>query len=388
VEGGMIPEPQKTYLLELLTKLGPAADEFVLVGGQALKFVLEGARATKDFDFILDAVALREKPAHVGEKLAALGYAVVPESRNFQFQKPIPGTKETMRVEFMAPDEPKRGKDFRVTIEKGLHARECIGGAIALEQSDLHELQGSLPDGTPARADLRVTRGHALVLLKLLALHDRYKNIRGPEQAEHDRDEARVHASDIIAILNATLDPVAFREAFYGQFAADAGFGIRVSDHIRDYFQTDTSPGILLYEESLREGAPTDRATRSQLAAELERAFRMMATIVPSAAFSALRFAIDNLCNIEHNRGLAEDLLKGLASTGVALSSKQAIGFFPGEVFGGAFARGQVFEISAFEEMRKLDKGETILLAGYWRRQSAALLDDEAFKARYAKIMA
>ena len=34
----MIPEPQKTYLLELLTTLDPAADEFVLVGGQTLKF--------------------------------------------------------------------------------------------------------------------------------------------------------------------------------------------------------------------------------------------------------------------------------------------------------------------------------------------------------------
>ncbi len=86
----MIPEPQKTYLLELLAALGPAADEFVLVGGQALKFVLAGARATRDFDFLLDAISLREKPANVAEKLAVLQYKVVPESRNFQFQKSIP----------------------------------------------------------------------------------------------------------------------------------------------------------------------------------------------------------------------------------------------------------------------------------------------------------
>jgi hypothetical protein len=117
VEDGMIPDPQKTYLLELLTALGPAADEFVLVGGQALKFVLAEARATKDFDFLLDAIALREKPASVAEKLMALGYTVVPESRNFQFQKSIPGTKEVMRIEFMAPHELKRENDFRVTIE-------------------------------------------------------------------------------------------------------------------------------------------------------------------------------------------------------------------------------------------------------------------------------
>jgi len=77
----MIPEPQRTYLLELLTALGTAADEFVLVGGQALKFVLAEARTTRDFDFLLDAISLREKPANVAHKLATFEYTVVPESR-------------------------------------------------------------------------------------------------------------------------------------------------------------------------------------------------------------------------------------------------------------------------------------------------------------------
>ena len=166
----MIPEPQKTHLLEMLAALGPAADEFVLVGGQALKFVLGKARATKDFDFLLDAISLREKPANIAEKLAALEYRVVPESRNFQYQKTIPGTNEVMRVEFMAPHELKRDNDFRVDIEKGLHARGCLGGTIALHESDIHEVYGALPDGTPARASLRVTRAHALALRRFREL--------------------------------------------------------------------------------------------------------------------------------------------------------------------------------------------------------------------------
>ena len=236
----MIPEPQKAYLLELLEPLGPAADDFVLVGGQALKFVLGHARATRDFDFLLDAISLRQKPAHLAEKLAALGYKVVPESRNFQYEKPIPGTHEVMRVEFMAPRELKRDNDFRVDIEKGLHARECLGGTIALQESNIHEIEGALPNGTPARASLRVTRSYALVFLKLLALDDRYRNLRGPDHAEHDRNEARVHASDIIAILNAAVDGTAFRDAFYGQFASDPTLGIRVTDHLRTYFRDDT----------------------------------------------------------------------------------------------------------------------------------------------------
>ena len=40
----MIPEPQRTYLLELLQALGPMADDFVVAGAQAMKFILQKAR--------------------------------------------------------------------------------------------------------------------------------------------------------------------------------------------------------------------------------------------------------------------------------------------------------------------------------------------------------
>lgn len=383
----MIPEPQKAYLLELLVPLGSAADEFVLVGGQALKFVLGHARATRDFDFLLDAISLRERPAHLAKKLAALGYTVVPESRNFQYEKPIPGTNEVMRVEFMAPRELKRDNDFRVDIEQGLHARECLGGTIALRESDIHEIQGALPDGTPARTSLRVTRSYALVFLKLLALDDRYRNLRGPDHAEHDRNEARVHASDIIAILNAAVDVTAFRDAFYGQFASDPTLGIRVTDHLRTYFRDDTSPGMLLYEEALRSGGAVDRETRTQLANELGRAFRMVTGILPSEAFSALRFAVDDICNLDQRRGLAEDFLRGLKDAGVKVSSGQAIQLFPGEVFGGAYSRGQVFQTSAHQEFQKLGKAEAGLLAAYWQLRSPVLLSDREFTEQFGTIM-
>jgi hypothetical protein len=39
----MIPEPQQTYVLELLAALGPAADDLVLADAQAMKFAVEGA---------------------------------------------------------------------------------------------------------------------------------------------------------------------------------------------------------------------------------------------------------------------------------------------------------------------------------------------------------
>ena len=159
--------------------------------------------STKDIDFVLDVVKLRGEPLQLSPRLQQLGYQVVKGSRNFQFEKPIPNSRETMRIEFMAPDEFKRQKDFRVEIQKGIHARACTGGAIAIAESELHQLAGRLPDGSEFTAALRVTKPNALVMLKLLALDDRYRNIRGPAEARHDREEAQTHAADIVAIVSA-----------------------------------------------------------------------------------------------------------------------------------------------------------------------------------------
>lgn len=278
----MIPEPQKTHLLELLTALGPSAEDFVLAGAQSMKFALDNARATRDFDFLLDAVHLRERDSRVGETLGALGYQVVPESRNFQFEKQIPQSREIMRVEFMAPHELKRKKDFRVEIEQGLHARECFGGGIALRESDEHELTGALPNGQMATVRLRVTRPTALVLLKLLALDDRYRNIRGADEAEHDREEAQTHAADIMAVMTAIPDIAKFRRGFYAQLEGQQEVGDRIMSIFERYFRTDSSPGMLLYEEALRRDQPAGRETRVQIRDERSRAFRMIQQLLPT----------------------------------------------------------------------------------------------------------
>ena len=152
MEGRVIPEPQRTYLLELLDALGPAADDFVVAGAQAMKFVVDNARGTKDVDFLLNVLALRKEPVQLAHIFEKLGYAPVPESRNFQFEKASPGSAEKMRIEFMAPEEHKREKDFRVDIQEGVHARACTGGSIGLAQSDLRANFGFI-----SRATLRLT---------------------------------------------------------------------------------------------------------------------------------------------------------------------------------------------------------------------------------------
>jgi hypothetical protein len=50
MEKRVIPEPQRTYVLELLHALGPAASDFVVAGAQAMKVMVDRARATKDID--------------------------------------------------------------------------------------------------------------------------------------------------------------------------------------------------------------------------------------------------------------------------------------------------------------------------------------------------
>jgi hypothetical protein len=239
----VIPEPQCTYLLELLTALGPAADDFVVAGGQAMKFALEEARTTKDVDFLLNVLALRNEPLQLAQIFEKLGYKPVPESRNFQFEKPIPGSAEKMRIEFMAPEEYKREKDFCVDIQDGVHARACAGGSIALAQSDLRTILGKLPNGDTFTAEVRMTQPHALVMLKLLALADRYSNIRGPKEARHDREEAQTHAADIVAIVTAVPDIARFNSQFFTQFLPEPQLGIPVLRVLGDFFREVISPG-------------------------------------------------------------------------------------------------------------------------------------------------
>ena len=271
----MIPEPQRSHILELLKSLGPAADAFVLAGAQAMKFVVEKARATKDFDFILDVVTLRSEKTNLASTLEKLGYRVVEGAQNFQFEKNIPDSAEVVRVEFMGPPEQQRQNDFRVDVQEGVHARACTGGRIVLAESDLQPLSGRLSDGSAVIQNLRVTRSHALVMLKCLAMDDRYRNIRGASHARHDRDEARVHATDIVAILSAQKNLGEFHEKFRSQFTVEPELGIRVGKIADDYFKSVDAPGLLLYEEFLVENTEA-REDREQVERELGRALGVL----------------------------------------------------------------------------------------------------------------
>lgn len=275
----MIPEPQRTYLLELLTALGSAAEGLILVGGQALRFMVVTPRPTRDFDFVLDVALLRDTEISLASILASLQYSPVENARNFQFEKRIPDSPEVMRIEFMAPAEFVRRDGIRVDVQNGIHGRACVGGSIVVIETDEYEVVGFLPDGKPAQARVQVTRPHALVLLKFLAMDDRYRNVRGPTHLDHDRQEARTHADDIVAIITARANLEEFRKRFAEQFAQDAGLKERTYEIIKAYFGDENKPGLVLYGESLIANLPPGETVR-ELSGELRRAQRLVASLL------------------------------------------------------------------------------------------------------------
>jgi hypothetical protein len=338
-----------------------------------MKFSVEKARTTKDFDFLLNVMALRKEPLQLAAIFETLDYKAVPESRNFQFEKPIPASAETMRIEFMAPDEYKREKDFRVDIQEGVHARACTGGSIALVQSHLRKLSGKLPNGDNFATEIRVTQPHALLMLKLLALADRYSNIRGPKEARHDREEAQTHAADIVAIVSAVSDIAQFNTLFAAQFVAEPLLGIRAHHILADFFPQTTSPGLLVYAEHLASNWAADPSTAEAVRRETQSAQKMVAQILPAPEFFELAEAINDSTEWDRHARFVEDYLSGLENNRIPATDILALQSLPSGAFRGAYEPGSTFVMSASEALQKASPAQRDLLHHYLQRKTNAL---------------
>lgn len=263
MEKGIIEEPTISHLIELISCLGDAAKNFVLVGAHAMYFYNPDARRTRDFDFVLDVASLKKVKERIVDILNKLNYDVVPESRNFQFFKRIPNSLEIMRIEFLASEEEKRSKDFRVDIQPNIHARALTGAEIVLKESDCKLLKGSLTDGSAVQIWIRVARLHALAMLKFFAMYDRYNDsikAKEPEQAKRDRQLAQIHAADVIDIIHGNTRNLEFRKSFWSQFDDYQDLRQRVLGIITKYYEDLSAPGIQLYREFMqRQGKVIDR---------------------------------------------------------------------------------------------------------------------------------
>lgn len=244
-------ELQKGYLIELITELGDLSDSFVLIGGQALPFLTKTPRATKDIDFVLDVFALRKTNKSIIDVLDRLNYKVVPASKHFQFVKEI-NPELKIRIEFLASEREKRKNNIRVDVQEKIHARACTGAEIVIKESYLETLKGLLPNGQNAEVKIRIVKAHAFLMLKLFAMDDRYRNLRGPNEYELDRNEARIHSADIINIIHAHIQNPDFIKSFWSQFGQDIKLQQRCFNIITDYYKDKTGIGIILYEEFLK----------------------------------------------------------------------------------------------------------------------------------------
>jgi hypothetical protein len=225
-------------------------------------------------------------------------------------------------------------------------------------------------------------------MLKLLALDDRYRNVRGAEQAKHDREEARTHAADSIAVISGQADLEQFREDFENQFRQDLTLGVRVLKVLATYFQDDTSPGLLLYEEFVVADKPLDRAARLQVSEEVRRAHRMMLKVFPPKEFYALLAAVEDSCDLSRNRPLVEDLLTNLKQTSTKISDVVAVERLPGEAFGGAYRRGDTFLTSASEALKNLTSVEIELIGSHLKTCATPLRQDPNLVERFGVVLA
>lgn len=232
-----------------MTELKDVAENFVLVGAQAMALSMENPRFSKDFDFLLDVIVLRGSQVPIAGILEKLEYEPDPKAMKFQFNKTIPPGDKIMRIEFMASDKEKRPNDIRVDVQPGVHAFSCVGSEIVLRESDEALLEGNLPDGKPASVMLRYAKPNAVLMLKLLAMDDRFHRNRGGENERKDRLRAQVHCVDCIRIVHTHIRKEGFSSAFWNQFEGELELQNRCTGILTEYFSDATAPGARQYRE-------------------------------------------------------------------------------------------------------------------------------------------
>jgi len=220
-------------------------------------------------------------------------------------------------------------------------------------------------------------------MLKLLALADRYNNIRGPKEARHDREEAQTHASDIVSILRAVTDIPSFNTAFVSQFQRELALGIPVLRVLADYFRERTSPGLILYAEYIAASLPAGRSTTDTIASETEKALQVVLRFFPNPDFLAVAAAIDDSTNHTQGSPLVHEYLSSLEQSRIPLSHPLALTLLPAGAFGGAYARGSTFVTNAGELISKLTEAELQLLLAYLQNKVQPLQASEDPRAKH-----
>jgi hypothetical protein len=220
-------------------------------------------------------------------------------------------------------------------------------------------------------------------MLKLLALSDRYSNLRGAKEARHDREEAQTHAADIVAILETVPDLSEFNAQFISQFQTDPNLGLYVLSILRDFFRAITSPGLLVYSEHVAANLPADRATPAIVRSETERARSMVAQIIPAPEFYAVAAAIDESTDQSQGAPFVDEYLSNLEDARIPITDALALQSLPSGAFSGAYDRGATFVMSASEPIAKLPQSQRDLLHAHLQEKLKRIAATEALRTKY-----
>jgi hypothetical protein len=135
--------------------------------------------------------------------------------------------------------------------------------------------------------------------------------------------------------------------------------------------------------EHLAANAPADRGTQNALRREVDRAQRLVFTVLPSSGFFVLAAAIDGSCDWDRLPAPVEDFLSGLESSRIAVTADGALQFLPSSAFGGAFNPGDVLLGSASETLQAISDGQRGLLKGYLTIKTSDLRTNKDLRQRF-----
>lgn len=256
----------RTSLLDLLHEMGPDADGILLGGGYGLylkQLHLAEAdqptlipvddwpapRATQDLDLLLstEVVADARSMRIVHAALDRLDYKVVPGSEHVQFLRKVAGTQEIKVDLLTAQLDVLRGipaiqADSRrarpnVASHPPLHAYPTDGALAMGESPSAIDLVGTLTNGTPSVARIKIPRPFSYLLMKLTAYRDR--------RADVQKDLGRHHALDVFRIMAMLTEPERDEVlANLKRFGTDVQVR-SCAELVRSDFGKTTAPGIL-----------------------------------------------------------------------------------------------------------------------------------------------
>ena len=141
------------------------------------------------------------------------------------------------------------------------------------------------------------------------------------------RGEAYIHSqpSSTDCPLDSTIQIASARRGDRCRFSYVLSAILKIADQ---YFRSNTSPDLLVYEEYLVGDKPLDRAARNEVADELGRSHRLLLGNLPPTILYQLFAGIEDCCDPERNVVRAEEFLSSLENAGMAIYSRDALYIF------------------------------------------------------------